>query len=362
MTPTAGLAQLQRARSASAKVETLYSRVQGRTLTGRRQAIRGTRVPCYSIALPESSVPLPRSIAEIDSTISVLGYGANLAEDHPGYLDPAYKARRQYIADLARQHEAGGAIADVDYSPEETAVWTQTYCKLRPLLEKHACREYLHLLDQCNFVEDQVPQLQDMADIMHQATGWTIRPTAGLLSPRSFLNGLAFKTFHSTQYIRHPSQPGYTPEPDVVHELLGHVPMLTNQHFADMMQCIGIASIGASEAELWHLTKVYWYTVEFGAVKEGGDVKGFGAGVLSSIGELEWFGRHGTPDGPRIEDLDPFGKLPKIDHKGGVQPVYFALDSFADGLELLRSYSDAVTLDHGVGYIDAALHTPRARL
>ena len=146
---------------------------------------------------------------------------------------------------------------------------------------------------------------------------------------------------------------------DVVHELLGHVPMLANQHYADLMQCIGVASIGASKAELWHLTKVYWYTVEFGAVKEGNAMKGFGAGVLSSSDEMQWFGKYGEDDGPSILDLNPFEKLPKINYSGGVQNVYYALESFEKGLDLLRSYSDTVRIDHGIGYLDTAPHTFR---
>ena len=187
-------------------------RVQKTVAWARRSRKHCVQISAYSTAEAQEVFPVPRSIHDIDN-ISVLGYGADLAEGHPGYHDPAYKARRQFIANLAKEHEVGGLITDVEYSPEETAVWTQTYRKLKPLLEQYACREYLELLDKCNFREECVPQLQDMADIIHAQTGWSIRPTAGLLSPRSFLNGLAFKTFHSTQYIRHPSQPGYTPEP-----------------------------------------------------------------------------------------------------------------------------------------------------
>ena len=79
--------------------------------------------------------------------------------------------------------------------------------------------------------------------------------------------GLAFRHFHSTQYVRHSSRPEYTPEPDLVHEALGHLPMLLNPDFAAMAQAIGEASLDATEAQIWHLTKVYWYTVEFGVVR-----------------------------------------------------------------------------------------------
>lgn len=108
-----------------------------------------------------------------------------------------------------------------------------------------------------NTREDEIPQLQDVSDALFAASGWRIRPVAGLMHPRDFLAGLAFRHFHSTQYVRHPSQPMYTPEPDVVHELIGHVPMLADPHFSRMAQAIGAASLGADERTVWHLTKVY---------------------------------------------------------------------------------------------------------
>ena len=109
------------------------------------------------------------------------------------------------------------------------------------------------------------------------------------MTQREFLNGLAFKIFHSTQYIRHHATPEYTPEPDIIHELVGHAPMFAHKDFADFSQEIGLASLGASEVELKRLAAIYWFTIEFGmCLDSSGQKKAYGAGIMSSFGELEY--------------------------------------------------------------------------
>ncbi|KAG2449024.1 hypothetical protein HYH02_005776 [Chlamydomonas schloesseri] len=274
------------------------------------------------------------SIYDVDNG-QILGFGADLAEDHPGFHDPAYKRRRAWLAEMAKTHRIGSPIPNVEYSAAEVATWDAVLEELSGLLPQHACREYLRCLPLFDFRKGKVPQLEEMNAVLRAATGWTVRPVAGLMHPRHFLAGLAFKHFHSTQYMRHPSKPSYTPEPDVVHELIGHVPLLADPDYSRLVQSIGLASLAADDKQIWHLTKVYWYTVEFGVVREGDRIKAFGAGILSSYGELA----HMASGAAALERLDPFKPQPRMSYKDGYQQRYFVLDSFAEGSELLRSYA-----------------------
>merc|ERR1719190_35946 len=146
------------------------------------------------------------------------------------------------------------------------------------------------LSKEAGYKRESIPQLTDINTVLRQKTGFQLRPTAGLLSSRNFLNGLAFRIFFCTQYLRHHSVPFYTPEPDLVHELIGHAPMFANDDFAKFSQEIGLASIGATDEQIESLARCYWFSVEFGICREssGSDVrKVYGAGILSSYGEIE---------------------------------------------------------------------------
>lgn len=163
----------------------------------------------------------------------ILSEGDGIQEaDHPGFHDLAYRKRREQVCNNALDYQMHQPIPSLVYTSEEKETWKFCYTRLIKLFKTHACQEFNWTIDQfqkeVGFKEDDIPQLEDISQFLKSRTGWRLKPVGGLLTQREFLNGLAFKIFHSTQYIRHHSAPLYTPEPDIVHELLGHAPMFAH--------------------------------------------------------------------------------------------------------------------------------------
>jgi len=301
------------------------------------------RVAVKLLVLDRQEVPwFPRHVSELDRIAEhTLDAGVELEADHPGFHDVAYRARRAHIDQLARRHRHGEPVPLVTYTAREVATWREVYEQLRPLHQTFACEAYLRIVRElevdCAFGPAHVPQGRDVSGFLASRTGFSIRPVPGLLESRDFLAGLAFRVFFATQYIRHHSQPLYTPEPDVCHELMGHAPMFADPAFADLSQEIGLASLGASDQEIEHLARCYWYSVEFGLLKEDGARKAYGAGLLSSFGELAYACGQGDRQ-PELLDWDPAVAAGKAFPITDYQPTYFVARSMHDARTQMRTY------------------------
>jgi Phenylalanine-4-hydroxylase len=259
--------------------------------------------------------------------------------DHPGANDPEYRRRRDYIASLAKRFRETGIITDVEYTEEEQNIWRTVATRLEDLQARRASRFYLEAKKNLGISNERIPQLTEMNRRLKQISNFRLAPIEGLVETRGFLSWLSYRTMLSTQYIRHASRPEYTPEPDIVHEAIGHIPMFTNRDFADFSQFIGHGARIANDDQLEELGRLYWFTVEFGLIEEDGEIKAFGAGLLSSYGELE----NAFTDNV---ERRPFNLREVIETPydySEMQPVLYVIPSYAELKEVTRRYIESIS-------------------
>ncbi|MBC7301950.1 MAG: phenylalanine 4-monooxygenase [Nocardia sp.] len=246
----------------------------------------------------------------------------HLSDDHPGSRDEYYRARRNAIAALALDYSPGAPAPHIDYTDDEQQVWRIASAELARKHEVYACREVRQAAHALALPHDHIPQLDEVSRLLAPLTGFRYVPAAGLVPLREFFGSFAERTFHSTQYIRHHSAPLYTPEPDAIHEIIGHANQIASPRFAALYETVG-AAVGRLETDsaLKFLADVFWFSLEFGVVREDGEIRCYGAGLLSSYGEIDEF-RHA-----RLRPLDvaEMGTIAyDITH---YQPVLFCADS-----------------------------------
>ena len=259
--------------------------------------------------------------------------------DHPGAHDDEYRTRRDYIASLSKQFrlDPNHKIIDVDYSPEEQRIWQIVATKLEEFHKKYASAFYLSAKKKLGITNERIPQLSEMSRRLTELTGFRLAPIEGLVDTRAFLSWLSWRTMLSTQYIRHHSRPEYTPEPDIVHEAIGHIPMFTNKNFADFSSFIGDGARVATDEQLEELGRLYWFTVEFGLVEENGELKAYGAGLLSSFGELE----HAFTDNVERRPFD-LKRVINTDYDySDMQPILYVIPSYAELKDVTRKYIES---------------------
>ncbi|CAJ0928102.1 unnamed protein product, partial [Mesorhabditis belari] len=293
----------------------------------------------------------PRRVSELDRCSKcVTKYEPTNDPRHPGHGDTAYIMRRQFLNDQAINYRHGDPISFVEYTEEEHATWTMVFEKLKTLHESHTClayRQNLRMLEEAGVLTaNRIPQVADVNKYLMEKTGFILRPCSGLLSARDFLASLAFRVFQTTTYLRHHESPHHSPEPDLIHELLGHVPMFADPFIAQMSQDIGLMSLGATNDQIEKLATVYWFIIEFGLCREDGQLKAIGAGLLSAYGEL----MHACSDVPDHKEFDPQIVSVQTYEDSGYQPLYFVAQSLQDALVKLREYAASMPRSFAIIY------------
>jgi len=213
------------------------------------------------------------------------------------------------------------------YSAEEHRVWTTLYERQKDLLPGRACDAFLKGLDALDLHRGGIPDFARINPELKRLTGWEVVAVPGLVPDEIFFDHLAHRRFPAGQFIRQPGQLDYLSEPDIFHDVFGHVPMLTDPVFADYMQAYGAGGLRAQSLNhLHHLARLYWYTVEFGLLATPKGLRIYGAGIVSSRGETTFALEDPSPH--RLElDLERMMRTPyRIDD---FQQVYFVAPSLA---------------------------------
>jgi phenylalanine-4-hydroxylase len=213
-----------------------------------------------------------------------------LEPGHPGLGDSTYIQRRKELFALCRKHRLerlGPPI--IEYNTEETRIWREVSPKLDELHRKHACQIYLNAKRELAITGSEIPQLRHLSDRLRRETNMHLVPAEGALPYRTFYQYIGERGFPVTQFIRHGSHPEFTPEPDMIHDCLGHVPPLMNRDYAELLVLIGKAVSTTTKGEqVLALKRFSWFSIEFGLLEEESETKVFGAGILSSTGEIPY--------------------------------------------------------------------------
>jgi phenylalanine-4-hydroxylase len=220
------------------------------------------------------------------------------------------------------------------YTPEEHAVWRTLFERQSKLLPGRACDEFVDGMRRLPIGNAEIPDFRRLSDVLMKHTGWQVVAVPGLVPDEVFFDHLANRRFPAGQFIRRPEQLDYLEEPDVFHDVFGHVPMLMNPVIADYIQAYGVGGLRAQQlGVLAQLARVYWYTVEFGLVRQGGELRIYGSGIVSSYAETRFALDDASPN--RIGfDLERVMRTRyRIDD---FQETYFVIDSLEALLELAR--------------------------
>ena len=236
------------------------------------------------------------------------------------------------------------------YSAEDHATWATLFRRQRDILKGRACDEFIDNQERFGMSAEQIPRFEELNEVLAKTTGWELIGVEGLLPELTFFDHLANRRFPVTWWIRRPDQIDYIAEPDMFHDLFGHVPLLLNPVFADYMQAYGRGGVkahGVSAEALVNLTRLYWYTVEFGLIRQRGELRIYGSGIVSSKGESIHSLESASPNRIGFDLKRIMRTRYRIDT---YQKTYFVIDSFEQLIDATRPdfvpiYAELAALD-----------------
>ena len=213
----------------------------------------------------------------------------------------------------------------IRYTEEEDQIWSELYARQMEVLPGRACSAYLRNLDRLGLPRDRVPQLADVSAVLKENTGWEVAPVPALIPFTQFFSLLADRRFPAATFIRSRQEMEYLQEPDIFHEVFGHCPLLLDEGFAAFSHAYGKAGAAARKEDHAMLARLYWFTVEFGLInRPGKDLRAYGAGLCSSIGEVRYALESDIPQRKPFDPVDALRTPYRIDI---FQTVYFVIQS-----------------------------------
>ncbi len=222
-----------------------------------------------------------------------------------------------------------------NYSEEEHEIWRTLYNRQVQFLPGRACTAYLEGVRKLKLTPDRIPALRDVSRVLKETTGWRVARIPGLLHERDFFDLLSRRIFPSTDYIRRKDELDYTPAPDIFHDVFGHTPMLTQPDYAEFYQRLAKVAMQAEGEYRIQIERLHWFTIEFGLIKENGNLRIFGAGILSSYQEVQ----HALSDKVEKLPFDP-DRIVKQDYVVyKLQERLFVLESFEQLVEEFTAWA-----------------------
>lgn len=218
------------------------------------------------------------------------------------------------------------------YSDDEHDRWDRLFLRQKDVLAKRACPEFLNAMAKLQLSEKGIPDMERLSDRLEPLTGWRVVPVADLVPDEIFFDHLANRRFPAGAFIRPETEFDYLEEPDIFHDVFGHVPLLANPVFADFMQAYGKGGLRAlGRGQLHNLARLYWYTVEFGLIHSDDGMRLYGAGIASSPKESVFCLEDASPNKVALD-------LPRVMRTKYIiddfQQTYFVIDSFEGLLEM----------------------------